>query len=107
MKERMIAGFNLKQTGIIANGQPIKCVATIPEKADIKDVAIDANGSFVLFAEIWSHPEGTEVRHKDVEVLICATKQVVPPGNWEHYKTLVAGLAIFHVFFSGKLSIVR
>jgi len=97
-KQRMIAGYALQQNGILTPGEPIKCTVKIPVNATILDINVDGSGNFVLFAEVWSHPEGTKVNFQDLEYLIANTNKVIPPGSWYWYKTIGVGVAIFHVF---------
>jgi len=97
-KKRMVAGYKLQEDGIMTPGEPIKCTVNLPVKCTILDIEIDVQGNFVLFAEIWSHPEGTKINFTEHAYLIASTNKVLPPGNWEYYKTLVAGPAIFHLY---------
>jgi hypothetical protein len=105
-KERMMAGFTLKQTGVITPNEPIVCAAQVPQNAVERHFGIDAKGNFVLFCEVWSHPEGTKVNHREVEYLIAMTGKVLPAGSWKYHSTVMAGPAIFHVFTKSKLEII-
>lgn len=104
-KQRIIAGYNLNQDGILTPGEPIKTKVSIPHDAIVRDITVDPVGNFVLFAEVWSHPEGTEVKFREVEYLVAAGAQVIV-GSWKYYKTVPAGVTIFHVFERDKPSIV-
>jgi hypothetical protein len=105
-KQRIIAGYALKQEGVIAPGESIRCYAEIPADAPVRDIQIDMNGNFVLFAEVWSHPEGTKVNFRKVEYYIMMTGKVWPSGSWQYAKTLVSGPAVFHVLTKDKTEIV-
>ncbi len=105
-KQRMIAGFALQQVGVITPNEPITCTATIPQNAIERHLDIDAKGNFVLFCEVWSHPEGTKVNHREVAYVIAMTGKVLPPGAWDYHSTVMAGPAVFHVFSKSKLEIV-
>jgi hypothetical protein len=105
-KQRMMAGYTLQQNGILAPGEPIKCHVSIPQDAITRHIGIDAQGNFVLFAEVWSHPEGTKVNFREEEYLIAITNKPLAPGSWEYHSTIMAGPAVFHVFSKGKLEIV-
>jgi len=105
-KQRMIAGFALQQDGIITPNEPIKCKVSIPNTATIRTIQLDAKGNFVLFAECWSHPEGTVVNFREVEYVIVAPNKVIPAGSWEYFDTLVAGAAFFCIYTKGTPKIV-
>lgn len=97
-KQRMVAGYVLQQDGVLTPNEPIKCVVNVPVTGTILDVNVDAQGNFVLFAEVWSHPEGTKINFEKHEYLIATTNKILPPGNWKWYKTIPVGPAIFHVY---------
>jgi len=105
-RQRMIAGYTLQQSGILAPGEPIKCHVSVPQDAVIRHIGIDAQGNFVLFAEVWSYPEGTKINFREEEFLIAVTNKVLAPGSWEYHSTIMAGPAVFHVFDKGSLEIV-
>ncbi len=105
-KQRMMAGFALQQQGIIAPNEPIKCTVKIPHDAQVRCMQIDAKGNFVLFCEVWSHPEGTKVSFRELEYAIVAPNKVVPAGSWEYFDTLAAGPAFFCVFAKGSLKLM-
>jgi len=98
MKQRMVAAYNLQQKGILAKGQPIRIGVDIPQKGEPLCLRIDPAGNFVLFVEVWSHPEGTKVNFQEVEFLVVPTGIVISPGSWLWYETLSAGQQIFHVY---------
>ncbi len=106
-KERMVAGYVLKQEGVIAPGEPIKCSVKVPVTATILTIEIDGGGNFVLFAEAWSHPEGTAIAFKEHSFLICGANRKLPPGNWQYFKTCVAGMGIYHLSKKKKPRIVK
>jgi hypothetical protein len=104
----MIAGYNLQQEeGILTPNEPIRCHVEIPNDATPICMRIDPQGNFVLFCDIWSHPEGTVVNFKKIEWMVAASGKVLLPGKWEWFETLAAGVAIFHIFIKGKLEIVK
>ncbi len=105
-KQRMIAGYTLQQEGVVVPGAPIKCTVNVPVTGEIRSIDIDAQGNFVLFVEVWSHPEGTKINFEKREYLICGTNQAISAGNWVYYKTLGAGLALFHIFHKKSLEVV-
>lgn len=106
-KQRMIAGYALQQSGIIAPGEPIMCHVKIPHNAEPRKIQVDPNGNFVLFAEVWSHPEGTEVKFCEVEYAICQPNKVFPAGSWDYYDIVQAGPAVFIVLTRGKPKILQ
>ncbi|WP_455363575.1 hypothetical protein [[Eubacterium] cellulosolvens] len=97
-KKRIMAGYNLQTTGIVAPGEPIKAIATIPDNAQVLDMHVDPNGNFVLFCEVWSHPEGTKVNFKEMEYAIVPPMTEVPHGSWEYWTMVVAGPLAFGIF---------
>ena len=105
-KQRMIAGFALQKDGIITPDEPIKCKVSVPHDAQVRTIQIDAKGNFVLFAEVWSHPEGTKVTFREMEFAIVAPNKVIPAGSWEYYQTLVAGAAFFCIFTKGQPKLI-
>jgi hypothetical protein len=102
MKKRMVAAYNLQQSGVLAPGEPIKVSVKIPENATPLCMRISPAGDFVLFCEVWSHPEGTKVRFRDIEFAVVAPGGTIPAGSWNWYETLSAGVQIFHVYLKGK-----
>ena len=102
MKQRMVAGYNLQQEGVIAKGEPIRVGVKIPEAATPLCMRIDPQGNFILFCEVWSHPEGTKVNFRDVSFAMVPPGGMIPAGSWNWYETLSAGIAIFHVYQKGK-----
>lgn len=105
MKQRMVAGYNLKNSGIVAPNEPIKTAVEIPSNSLIRGIEIDPSGNFVLFAEVWSHPEGTEVAFETHEFVVVQPKQPLPPGSWNYFCSCVAMPLIFFVFVKGGLEI--
>lgn len=105
-KQRMVAGYVLQQEGVLTPGEPVKCKVDVPVTGTILNMQLDAQGQFVLFVEVWSHPEGTKVNFESHEFLIAATNKVLPPGNWKFYQTIPAGPVIFHIFAKEKPEIV-
>ena len=101
-KQRMVAGYNLQQDGVLAPGEPIKVKTSIPDNATPLCMRIDPQGNFVLFCEVWSHPEGTKVNFKEIEYCLVPPNGIVPPGSWNWYETLSAGVQIFHVYQHGQ-----
>lgn len=100
-KQRMVTGYNLKMDGIIAPGEPIKCTVNLPATAEKVCMRIDPSGNFVIFAMVWSHPEGTKVNFDEHDILIMPSNKPMPAGRWDYFETLSAGPAIFHIFFKG------
>lgn len=98
MKQRMVAGYKLKQEGVLAPSEPIKVNVSLPINAKPLCMRIDPRGDFVLFCEVWSHPEGTQINFEEKNFCIIPPQGVVPPGSWEWFETLSAGQQIFHVY---------
>lgn len=98
MKKRMVAGYNLSQDGVIAPGEPIKGHVDLPNNSKMLCMRIDPRGNFVLFAEVWSHPEGTKINFEQHDFTLLPPGREVPPGSWEWFDTLSAGPAIFHIY---------
>jgi len=105
-KQRMIAGFALQQSGIVTPNEPIKCTVKIPHNAVVRTINIDAKGNFVLFCEVWSHPEGTKVSFRDEEYCIVQPGKPIPAGSWEFFDVLSAGPAFFCVFTKGAPKLI-
>ena len=106
-KQRMVVGFALQQEGIIAPNEPIKCRVKIPHDAIVRRMQIDIKGNFVLFCEVWSHPEGTKVNFREVEYAIVQPSKVVPAGCWDFFDVLAAGPAFFCIFSKGAPKLIR
>lgn len=99
-KTRRIFGFNFQTVGAIAPGEPQKLSVQLPTGATYRDIAVDGAGNFILFAECWSHPEGTAVNHEEVEFLMCGSQMDVPAG-WDYVTTIMTMKAAFHFFRRG------
>jgi hypothetical protein len=97
-KKRIMAGYNLQTTGIVAPGEPIKATANIPENCTPLDMHIDPNGNFVLFCEVWSHPEGTKVNFRTQEYAIVPPMTEIPHGSWVFWTMAVTGPMAFAIY---------
>lgn len=97
-KQRMVAGYKFEREGVIAPGEPVKGKVTVPDNATILCIRIDPRGDFVLFCEVWSHPEGTQVNFREETWTIVPSNVVLPAGSWEWFETLPVGPAIMHVY---------
>lgn len=106
-KTRRMFGFSFKQQGIIAPDEPIHANVTLPKGATFRNIQVDGGGNFVLFAECWSHPEGTEVTHNTSEWLIISDHDI--PAGWEWIHTIMTMNKVFHFFQKGtpKLVVAR
>ena len=97
-KQRMMAGYKLERQGVIAPGEPVKASTSVPDNAEVKCIRIDPRGDFVIFCEVWSHPEGTTVNFREETFAIVPDKVPVPAGSWDWFETLPVGPAIMHIF---------
>jgi hypothetical protein len=100
-KTRRIFGFNF-ETGKIATppGKPTKLTVNLPTGATFRDICVDGAGNFILFAECWSHPEGTVVNHEEVQFLLVGSQMDVPAG-WDYVLTIMTMKQAFHFFRRG------
>lgn len=98
MKQRMVAGYKLQQEGVLAPGEPIRTTVSLPVNATPLCMRIDPRGDFVLFCEVWSHPEGTVINFEEHQYCMIAPQAIVPAGGWVWFETLTAGQQIFHVY---------
>jgi hypothetical protein len=105
-KKRMIAGYNLQNSGVIAPGEPMRASVSLPKGAELLSIQIDPGGNFVAFADVWSHPEGTTVSFVEREFLIVPPMKELPPGNWALRFEVIAMPLIFFVFEKKGPSIV-
>ena len=99
-KTRRVFGFTFQTEGILAPGEPIKAKVTLPTGATYRDICVDGKGNFVLFAECWSHPEGTKVNHEEHIYLIVGQGHDIPAG-WEYVRTIMTMAKVFHFFRKG------
>ena len=99
-KTRRVFGFNFNTVGAIAPGEPHKLSVKLPTGAIFRDICVDGAGNFILFAECWSHPEGTVVNHEEVEFLMCGSQMDVPAG-WDYVLTIMTMKSAFHFFRKG------
>ena len=100
-KTRRMFGFNFSTEGIVAPGEPTKLTVKLPTGATYHDICVDGStGNFILFAECWSHPEGTTVNHEEVEFLMVGSQQDIPAG-WEYVRTVMTMKQAFHFFRRG------
>lgn len=100
-KTRRMFGFNFEQlNGIAAPGEPTKLTVSLPTGATMRDICVDGAGNFILFAECWSHPEGTVVNHQVVEYLLVGSEQDIPAG-WDYVLTIMTMKQAFHFFCRG------
>ena len=99
-KTRRIFGFNFKADGVPAPGEATKLTVNLPTGATYRDICVDGAGNFILFAECWSHPEGTEVNHEEVQYLLAGSQIDIPAG-WDYVTTIMTMKAAFHFFRRG------
>lgn len=99
-KTRRVFGFNFKQVGVIAKGEPMKLSVQLPTGATYRDICVDGGGNFILFAECWSHPEGTVVNHDEVEFMVVGSQQDIPAG-WNYVRSIMTMQQAFHFFRRG------
>jgi len=103
-KTRRVFGFNFQTTGVIAPSEPIRAEMTLPKDATFRCVQVDGAGNFVLFAECWSHPEGTAVTHVTEEWLIVQSHDI--PAGWSYVTTIMTMNKVFHFFQKGTPQLV-
>ncbi len=101
-KTRRMFGFNFQtEDGIVAvPGEPTKLTLKLPTGATYRDICVDGNGNFILFAECWSHPEGTKVKHHESQYLMVGSQQDIPAG-WDYVTTIMTMKQAFHFFRRG------
>lgn len=99
-KTRRVFGFNFETSGVIAPGEPHKLSVKLPTGATFRDICVDGKGNFILFAECWSHPEGTAVNHEEVEFLMCGSQMDIPAG-WDYVRSIMTMTQAFHFFRRG------
>lgn len=101
-KTRRVFGFNFKTDteGFAAPGEPTKLSVELPTGATFRDICVDGAGNFILFAECWSHPEGTVVNHQKHEYLLVGSSQDIPAG-WDYVLTIMTMKQAFHFFCRG------
>lgn len=107
-KTRRMFGFTFQTIGIAIPGEPIRVDVNLPTDATYHDICVDGHGNFVLFAECWSHPEGTKVNHEKHEYLIVGGQQDIPAG-WKYVRSIMTIKQAFHFFKKGtpKLEIAK
>lgn len=107
-KTRRMFGFNFQTVGVMVPGDPIKTTIKLPTGAIYRSIQVDPHGNFVLFAECWSHPEGTAVNHQEFQYLIAGKDHDIPAG-FEWVTTIMTMKQVFHFFKKGtpKLEIAR
>lgn len=99
-KTRRIFGFNFQPDGVAEPGEPTKLTVKLPTTATYRDICVDGAGNFILFAECWSHPEGTVVNHEEVQFLLVGSQMDVPAG-WDYVRTIMTMAQAFHFFRRG------
>ena len=100
-KTRRVFGFNFQTLGAMAPGEPTKLTVQLPTGATVRDICVDGStGNFILFAECWSHPEGTAVNHQEHQFMMVGSQMDVPAG-WDYVRTIMTMKQAFHFFRRG------
>lgn len=103
-KTRRVFGFTFQQKGIVTPGEPVYCDITLPKGATFRGIQVDGGGNFVLFAECWSHAEGTEVTHETEEWMLISDHDI--PAGWQYVHTIMTMNKVFHFFKKGTPELV-
>ncbi len=94
-------GFNFQTDSIVAPGEPTKLTVKLPTGATYRDICVAGDGNFILFAECWSHSEGTKVNHEEHQFLMVGSQQDIPAG-WHYVTTIMTMKQAFHFFRRAK-----